>query len=230
MTGASNPPRPTRVHARARRALRGATGRPRLLVSAALAFAAILLLPEARLSSRFLMAYDIGVVAHIVLVWTMMALSSHADLQRRADQEDVGAVVVLILTVAAAVVSLVAIGAELHRVQDQTDGSENGRIGLAAGTILLSWLFVHTIFALHYAHDYYAGETDREGLKFPGEDRPDYWDFMYFSFNLGAASQTSDVQVEAPRTRRFVLAHTILSFLFNTTVLALAINVGASLL
>ncbi|MDB5512740.1 MAG: hypothetical protein JWR08_2223 [Enterovirga sp.] len=230
MTGAGNPPKPTRLHARARRALRGATGRPRLLVAAALAFGAVFLLPDTRLSSRFLMAYDIGVVAHIVLVWTMMTLSSHADLQRRADQEDVGAVVVLVLTVAAALVSLVAIGAELHGVKAVTDNSEGGRIGLAAGTILLSWLFVHTIFALHYAHDFYAGETDREGLKFPGEHRPDYWDFMYFSFNLGAAAQTSDVQIESARTRRFVLAHTILSFLFNTTVLALAINVGASLL
>ena len=86
------------------------------------------------------------------------------------------------------------------------------------------------MFALHYAHDFYAGEEDRRGLAFPGEERPDYWDFLYFSFNLGAASQTSDVQIEARRMRRFVLAHTILSFLFNTTVLALAINVGASLL
>jgi uncharacterized membrane protein len=85
------------------------------------------------------------------------------------------------------------------------------------------------MFGLHYAHDYYAGEDDRRGLKFPGDTAPDYWDFLYFSFNLGAAAQTSDVQIEAPRMRRFVLAHTIVSFLFNTGVLALAINVGASL-
>ncbi|NNM72394.1 DUF1345 domain-containing protein [Enterovirga sp. DB1703] len=176
------------------------------------------------------MAYDIGVGLHVMLVWSMMALSSHADLQRRADKEDVGAVIVLALTMIAAIASFVAIGVELHSVKDLQEGRAPPRLALAAGTILLSWLFVHTTFALHYAHDYYAGADDRQGLRFPGEHRPDYWDFLYFSFNLGAASQTSDVVIEAPRMRRFVLAHTILSFLFNTTILALAINVGASLL
>jgi uncharacterized membrane protein len=191
---------------------------------------AAFLLPEMRLPTRVLSAYDIAIGLHLVLVWSMMAVSSHADLQRRADQEDVGAVVVLALTVGAALASFVAIGAELHGVKDIQDGHSGSRLALAGGTILLSWLFVHTTFALHYAHDFYAGEDDRGGLKFPGESKPDYWDFLYFSFNLGAASQTSDVEVEASRTRRFVLAHTILSFLFNTTILALAINVGASLL
>ena len=224
------PVRPARRLASLPRAMRVFTGRPRLLVAAAAGIVAAFILPDMRLSTRLLGAYDVAVGLHIILVWSMMALSSHADLQRRADEEDVGAVFVLALTIAAATASFVAIGAELHGVKNVEEGKATTRLLLAGGTILLSWLFVHTMFALHYAHDYYAGEDDRRGLKFPGDQKPDYWDFLYFSFNLGAAAQTSDVKIEAPRTRRFVLAHTILSFLFNTTILALAINVGASLL
>ena len=100
-------------------------------------------------------------------------------------------------------------------------------------TILCSWLFVHTSFALHYAHEFYGEGRDDliGGLRFPEPNYdPDYWDFLYFAANLGAAAQTSDVMVTGQRMRRLVLAHTILSFLFNTTILALAVNVGASLL
>jgi uncharacterized membrane protein len=222
--------RPTRSYARVRRMLRVFTGRPRLVIAAALGVAGYIALPDLRWSARLLCAYDMAVASHICLVWSMMAVSSHADLQRRADQEDVGAVIVLGLTIGAAAVSLVAIGAELHGVKELGGGRGTPRLLLAGATILLSWLFVHTMFAVHYAHDFYVGEDDRGGLKFPGDEKPGYWDFLYFAFNLGAASQTSDVAIEAPRTRRFVLAHTILSFLFNTTILALAINVGASLL
>lgn len=223
--------RPSRFKARLRRSLRTFTSRPRLLVAAALGVVALFVLPTARLSTRLILAWDIASGLHLVLAWIMMATSRYADLQRRADKEDVGAVVVLVLTVGAAIASLVAIAFELHGIHDAGGAEQQGgRLALAAATILISWFFVHTMFALHYSHDYYAGEDDRGGLKFPQDRHPDYWDFLYFSFTMGAASQTSDVSITAPRMRRFVLAHTILSFLFNTTILALAINVGASLL
>ena len=129
--------RPTRLHARVRRTLRIFTGRPRLLLAAAAGIGAALLLPEWRLPTRLLGAYDIAVGLHIVLVWSMMAVSTHPDLQRRADQEDVGAVVVLVLTIGAALASLVAIGAELHGIKDLQAG-KGPRLALAGGTILLS--------------------------------------------------------------------------------------------
>jgi uncharacterized membrane protein len=211
--------------------LRIAAARPRLLVAGGLILALGLLLPDSlRLPTRLLIAWDTGIVLYLGLICTMMARSDHDSIQRRADEEDAGAAAVLSLTIVAALASFVAIGAELHGLHEATGPKPVGRLALAAITILVSWLFVHTMFALHYAHDFYAGERDRGGLKFPGERRPDYWDFLYFAFNLGAASQTSDVAIEAARTRRFVLAHTILSFLFNTTILAMAINVGAGLL
>jgi uncharacterized membrane protein len=160
----------------------------------------------------------------------MAARSSTSDMQERADLEDDGAVAILVLTLAAAVASLGAIAVELLGIHDDPAGQQAFGLTVAAVTILCSWFFVHTIYAIHYAHEYYADDGERRGLKFPHEDKPDYWDFFYFAFNLGAAAQTSDVTIVTKRMRRLALAHTILAFLFNTTVLALAVNVGAGLL
>lgn len=209
--------------------VRAFRARPRLLVAAAFGVAIGLLVPAPSLWTRLLVAWDGAIALYLVLALVMMARSDEAGMQKRADEEDAGAAGVLGLMIVSAIASLVAIGAELHGLKE-AGGSQPGRLVLAGATILLSWLFVHLMFAIHYAHEFYAGEDDRRGLAFPGEENPDYWDFLYFSFNLGAAAQTSDVQIEAKRMRRFALAHTILSFLFNTTVLALAINVGAGLL
>jgi uncharacterized membrane protein len=129
---------------------------------------------------------------------------------------------------------LFAIAAELHGIHEAPQRAQAVRVGIAAATILCSWFFVHLIFAIHYAHDYYGRGGTRGGLVFPGDKdgaaEPDYWDFLYFSFTIGAASQTSDVAVVSRRMRRLVLAHTVVAFLFNTTILALAVNVGAGVL
>ncbi len=94
----------------------------------------------------------------------------------------------------------------------------------------MSWFFLHTIFAIHYAHEFHASDAGTPDLIFPGGEEPDYWDFLYFAFTIGATAQTSDVGVAARRIRRTVLAHAVFSFFFNTGILALAVNVGASLI
>jgi uncharacterized membrane protein len=205
--------------------------RPRLLGAAGIALLVFAVLPASWLvNSRLLVAWDIGVACYLALAWSMAARSSTAKMQERAAQEDESALVVLVLTLAAAVASLAAIAVELTGLQNDQAGQQAFRLSIAAVTILCSWFFVHTIYAIHYAHEFYGDRGERQGLAFPHESRPDYWDFLYFSFNLGAAAQTSDVVIVSRRMRRLVLAHTILSFLFNTTVLALAVNVGAGLL
>jgi uncharacterized membrane protein len=182
------------------------------------------------LSTRLLIGWDAGVCLYLTLTWRMMLRSGIHQLRQRAAVLDEAEWLILALTILASVASLAAIGAELHGVKAASPASQPWRITLAASTILVSWFFVHTMLALHYAHDYYARERGR-GLEFPEHIRePSYWDFMYVSFTIGAASQTSDVTISSSRIRRVALAHTILSFLFNTTILALAINVGASLL
>ena len=210
--------------------LRFLTMRPRLIIATAVGIAMGLLTPGHAVSTRLLLGWDSAVLTHLVLVVIMMAIASEQDIRRRADREDAGAVLVLAFFGVAALASLGAIVIELRSVKASGGAIALGHLALAGSTILLSWLFAHVLFGLHYAHDYYVDPEDRSGLKFPGGKAPDYWDFMYFSFNLGAAAQTSDVQITSHRMRRFVLAHTILSFLFNTAVLALAINIGASLL
>lgn len=204
--------------------------RPRLWVAVGIGLVVAALLPDMRIPTRLLLVWDVGAGIYLALVLGMMARATQASMQRRADRADAGAALVLAVSIAAALASLAAIGAELRGLKDVGGPPELGRLALAGVTILLSWLFVHVTFALHYAHDFYAGADDRRGVRFPGTCDPDYWDFLYFAFNIGAAGQTSDVVIEARRMRRFALVHTILSFLFNTTILALAINVGASLL
>ncbi|WP_243369334.1 DUF1345 domain-containing protein [Microvirga solisilvae] len=204
--------------------------RPRFLISTVLAFATYAFLPGTwTLNSRLLVSWDIGTACFLILAWIMAARSSTERMQKRAASEDVTAVAFLILTLLTAFVSLAAIAVELSGIKDA--GSEQVfRLSIAGITILCSWFFVHTIYAIHYAHEYYGDHGERRGLAFPHDNAPDYFDFLYFSFNFGSAAQTSDVVIVSKRMRRLSLAHTILAFLFNTTILALAVNVGAGLL
>ncbi|WP_414472453.1 DUF1345 domain-containing protein [Microvirga sp. M2] len=204
--------------------------RPRLFGSTLLAIIVYAVQPQAWATvSRFLVAWDVGVVCYLALAGIVAARSTTAMMQKRAAEEDEKAVVFLILTLSAAVASLAAIGIELAGIHN-AGGQEAFRLTIAAITILCSWFFVHTIYAIHYAHEYYGDKGERRGLIFPHDDKPDYWDFLYFSFNFGAAAQTSDVMIVSKRMRRLSLAHAMLAFLFNTTILALAVNVGAGLL
>jgi uncharacterized membrane protein len=205
--------------------------RSRLYGSLFAGAALFLVLPEPwRLSTRLLVAWDLAVTLYLSLAGWMMTRANLQSMKDRADQEDYGAVAILALTVGAALASLAAIGAELHGIRRAAEEGEVLRLSLAGFTILCSWLFLHVVFAVHYAHDFYADAGIGPALVFPNESNPDYIDFLYFSFTVGAAAQTSDVSINSRRMRRIVLTHTVLSFLFNTTVLALAVNVGAGLL
>jgi uncharacterized membrane protein len=205
--------------------------RPRLLGATLAGVLTFAFLPGRwLLNSKFLIAWDTGVIIYLALAWITAARSSPTDMQERANVEDEGAVIILAFTLAAAIASLIAIAAELHDIRGVADGQQVIRLAIAAVTILCSWFFVHTIYAIHYAHEYYGDDGERQGLKFPHDDKPDYWDFFYFAFNFGAAAQTSDILVVSKRMRRLAFAHTIFAFLFNTTILALAVNAGAGLI
>src|SRR5437762_1767735 len=107
---------------------------------------------------------------------------------------------------------------------------EAGQLILATATVVLSWAFIHSIFALHYAHEYYGEGRDRQigGMSFPDDQAPDYWDFAYFAFTIGMCAQVSDVTVSSKSIRRTVLVHSVISFLFNAALLALTVNIAAS--
>lgn len=165
----------------------------------------------------------------------MMATATTEKIRRRAQRQDEGILVIYILLIAAACVSLLAIVFMLKNGKDLSATLVTLHITLAGMTVVCSWLLIHTVFALHYAHRYYRDDSKTpqedfvEGLDFPGKNQPDYWDFLYFSFVIGMTCQVSDVQVTSPSMRRLALLHGVLTFFFNTVILALSINIIAGL-
>lgn len=169
---------------------------------------------------------------YLTLAAAMMHASDTARIQDRAAQQDDGSLVVLGLTVCSAIASLIAIITELVSVKGFGGASLQHSV-LTGSTVVLTWLFMQTMFALHYAHEFYNSRSrnDDGGLEFPGQNpSPDYWDFAYFSFVIGTAAQTADINITSKTIRRIVTIHCVIVFFFNTTILALMINVGASLL
>jgi uncharacterized membrane protein len=211
--------------------------RPRLFAALLGGIVIFALLPgRVTLPIRFVIAWDIGAAAYIALTLTMMARSPQR-LRYRAQLEDASRWVILSLMIAVTLASLLSIGFVLHEAKNQSGWTADEHVLLACGTILLSWGFAHILFAIHYAQVFYDDAPDAEdpnavagGLAFPSEENPDYWDFLYFSFVVGMTCQVSDVQVTGRTMRRLTLSHGIVSFLFNTVILALSINLLAGLL
>jgi uncharacterized membrane protein len=201
----------------------------RLFLSAALGLFVTLVLP-ATLITRMLIGWDTGVLIYLVAAAVVMTQCSAASaMQNNAAAQDEGGFAILILTAAAGLASLIAIFAELADIA-RTDPYYGIYITLAISTVVLSWTFIHTIFALHYAHEFYGTGEHKNGLRFPGDAAPDYWDFIYFSFVVGMTFQVSDVAVMHKMVRRTVVAHGALSFFFTTAVVAMAVNIAASII
>jgi uncharacterized membrane protein len=202
--------------------------RPRLFFCAVLGLVVIAALPtDWRLTTRLIVGWDVGIALYLTAAYTLMARADLAHIRRQAALQDEGRFAILVLTVTAALASLAAIIVELGTTPGQS-ARDAPHLLLATATIVLSWAFVHTIFALHYAHDFYAGRSAGGGLAFPGDEEPEYWDFVYFSFVIGMTSQVSDVAVTSKAIRPTVGAHGIVSFVFNVALLALTVNIAAS--
>jgi uncharacterized membrane protein len=204
--------------------------RPRLFASAAVGVVVALVVPpDRRLAIRLLLGWDIGIALYLGLTCEMIARSHIGEIRRRAALQDEGRIGILVLTVGAALASFGAIMAELGSSLMPGGVRQPRQLILATVTILLSWAFTHTIFAVHYAHEFYSENAGSGGgLVFPGNEEPDYWDFIYFSFVIGMTSQVSDVAISCRSIRRTAAAHGVLSFIFNVALLALTVNIAAS--
>jgi uncharacterized membrane protein len=200
--------------------------RPRTFIALAAGILVSLLLPGSyRLVTRLLFGWDALIAVYLVLVYAMMLCNDHQHIRRGAAMQDDGRFVILLVTATGAFASIAAIVAELG-----TPHRGVLELSIAITTIVLSWAAVHTTFALHYAHDYYRG-AQPGGLQFPSgdkEDHADYWDFVYFSFVIGMTAQVSDVGITDKTIRRTATAHGIVSFIYNTALLALTVNIAAS--
>ncbi len=171
-------------------------------------------------------------ICFLALAWWMMNEATPQKMFRRSQRQDESRLAILTLVVTAACASLLAIGFMLKDSKGKQLPMSllTLHITLAVITIVGSWLLIHTMFALHYAHLYYCQDKGTaEGLDFPNEKQPDYWDFLYFSFVIGMTSQVSDVEVTSRSLRRLGLVHGVLSFFFNTAILAMSINIIAGL-
>jgi len=210
--------------------LRFLQARARLLLALAIALLVSFWTPASLGSiARALVSWNAFVYLYLVLVWTMMARADHHRLKRLACLMDETASVVLVLVTIGAVMSLLAIVAELATAKDLVVRQRTLHFALTGMTVLGSWLLVPTAFALHYAYMFYR-DTSRAQLAFPdGEATPHYIDFLYFSFTIAVASQTADVSLRSREMRRIVLAQEILSFFFNASVIAMSVNIAASL-
>jgi uncharacterized membrane protein len=201
-------------------------GRPRTFFAIAVGILAYALLPPSlRQVTRALLGWDICIAVYLLLVFIMVVRSGLAHIKRNAALQDDGRFVILMVAALGAFASIAAIVLELGASHHSASA-----MALATVTIALSWAAVHTIFALHYAHEFYRGAKPG-GLQFPSGDtheNADYWDFVYFSFVIGMTAQVSDVGITDKTIRRTATAHGIVSFIYNTALVALMVNIAAS--
>ena len=234
----TNIPNSALSHRRLPRVVRIVRARPRLFTSVTVGLLVFLALlgTDWRMPTRILAAWDVCVGLYLVLGFHLASSADVHHIRRRARLQDEGQTMILVLTAVAALASLGAILALLSSggIGGSTGGSGRTPIQLAFATvtIVLSWAFTHTMFALHYAHEFYDENSGRGGgMQFPGSDpEPDYWDFLYFAFVIGMCAQVSDVTVSCKPIRRTVFAHSVISFIFNAALLALTVNIAASAL
>lgn len=207
--------------------------RPRLMIALVAGVLVGALVPDVdHATTRLLLGWNTTVWLFLVLATTMMLQADHERARSNAIAHAEGAPVVLALGSIAAVFSIVAIVLELAAVKGNGAHHLLPHVVFALVTVAGSWLLLPILFAMSYASLYYKRSESGHGLDFPSRDktfRPDYADFMYFSFTIAVASQTADVAISTRSMRRLVLLHALLSFLFNTTVLAFSINIAASL-
>jgi uncharacterized membrane protein len=208
----------------------------RFVISVVLAIVVYLLLLTTNLDViiKAMIAWAVFALSYIITSCIVFFTQSSLDIRKHSKQEDGSRIYVFLLVVITSFASLFTV-LLLMLSQNSKDTPQVIFIPVAVSAMVFSWLMVHTIFAFHYAHLYYSDDTGdstkhAEGLDFPGEKKPDYIDFVYFSFVVGMTFQVSDIDVTSRSIRRLVLLHGLLSFGLNTFVVALTINLIAGLM
>jgi uncharacterized membrane protein len=209
--------------------------RPRLFSSILFGILIAVFLPKSlalHFITRAIIGWNAGAWLYLILAARMMFWTTHEKIRVRAIEHDDGKFVILGMVIIAAIVSIGAIVAELSVVKDMHGMLRSAHITLAVLTILSSWAFTQVMFALHYAHDFYVSKvnSDSGGLEFPGTAMPEYSDFLYFACVIGTSGQTADVSFTNRKMRRTGLVHCVLAFFFNTTLVALTINIASGLI
>ena len=195
--------------------------RPRLFICAVMAVVAILVMPEHwHISTRLLLGWNVGAWLFLALSVRFMLRSSEDHRRAQAIAGDESELVILTLAVLASFFSMGAIFAQLANLKDVHGALKFMHLALVVGTVVSAWLFIHFMFAMHYAHQFLIRKDYFE---------PAFADFLYFSFVIASAAATADVEIWSKSIRRTATLHSILSFFFNTTIISLLMNIGAGL-
>jgi uncharacterized membrane protein len=200
----------------------------RLIAAGAVGILIALLLP-ARLgvASRLLAAWDVAALVLATFAWTIILGNGAAETQRHAGTHDPGRRAVGLLVILTSAVSLLATAVILRQARSCPPAVRELFVALCILAVASAWVLTHTAYALRYAHLYYRDDEEGVGgLSLPGDAAPAYLDFAYFAFTIGMCFQVSDISVSSPQIRRAVLGHSVLSFLYNTAILATAINLA----
>jgi uncharacterized membrane protein len=207
--------------------------RPRVYLGAAVGVALLSFLPASIPEPvRETTSWCLGAAVYLVLAFRLMRTCQSDRIKLRAGVQDDSGILILGLILLAIFSSFSAIFGLLSEAKAASSHSKMLSIALAGATIFVSWMVMQVAFALHYAHQYYRPNHSVPGinsLDFPKDARPDYWGVFYFSTSIGAASQTPDVNINSKELRRLVTVHAIVAFFFNVAVVALMINLAASL-
>jgi uncharacterized membrane protein len=214
--------------------LHSAMIRPRFYGAAIAGALGLVFLPHSLAQTvRSSIAWDLAGFVYLFFALRLMFVCGADRIKARAGRRDDSRLVILLIILLAIAASFAAIAGLIGEAKLAATGPDKKILlaGLAVVTIMTSWGVTQVAFALHYAHDYYSPDVGGEigGLHFPNCADPDYWDFLYFSTSIGATSQTSDTEIRSRELRRLVTLHSIVAFFFNTAVLALMVNIAASL-
>jgi uncharacterized membrane protein len=182
------------------------------------------------METQALVSWNIAAIFYLILFFHLAEKADIHKIRTRAKLQDDGAVLILILSGLAAAMCFVAIAFELANLKGISDADRHWHLALVILTIPLNWAFIHSMFALHYAHEFYdAPDASGHGLEIAGTTPPTYWDFIYFSYIIGTSGQTADIAISCPSIRKIATIHCVFSFFFNITTLGLSINVASSL-
>lgn len=205
--------------------------RPRLLTSLLLGVTVAILLPgPMRVVTRCLAGWNVAIWSYLIFMGWLMTRASHARVRRYAEQEDRSAVTVLAILSILAVASIAAIVMELTGLHDLPLSRRVSHYLFTGATVFGSWCMVATLFTFHYAHMFYHADPGCRPMRFADEEQnPNYWDFLYFSITIAVAAQTADVCITSRSGRKTVMAQSFLSFVFNTAILGLTINMAAGI-
>jgi len=183
--------------------------------------------------TRGLAAWDAGIVGYLATLFWLLRHATPDKIAAKVAATDEGRFFILFISLLAFVLSIAAIVAEAGQAAAAHGADKPARVAFVLITVALSWLFVHTTFANHYAHEFYGQSPANEargGLIFPGDLDPNFWDFLHFALVIGVANQTADIQISSKSIRNVVTVHGFIAFVFNTVILALAINFAASMI